>query len=119
MRRLTAAITMMSYLAACSSWQVTQAAPERAMDLRITQADGTRMLLYDSRLIGDSVVGFAGSHSGSPSERPRIALPNVELQQIESKKLNAGKTILAVIGLGAVIGFIVAANNFRTTDPNH
>jgi hypothetical protein len=119
MRRLVAAITMMSYLAACTSWQVTQAVPERAMHLRITQVDGTRMLLYDSRQIGDSVVGFAQSDSGSPSERLRVALPYADLRKIERKQPNAGKTILAVVGLGAVIGLIVVATTVSTTDPNH
>ena len=119
MKRFIAAIIMTSYLAACTAWRVQDAVPQKAAELRITLADGKRLLLRDPRVMGDSLVGFAVQGQVSPSERVRVAFLTTELQLVEGKQLDASKTALAVIGLGAVIGLVVALSNIQTTDPNH
>ncbi len=48
-----------------------------------------------------------------------VAFLTTELQLVEGKQLDASKTALAVIGLGAVVGLVVALSNIQTTDPNH
>ena len=118
-KRPIAAIIMTSCLAACTSWRVQEAAPQKAAELRITLADGRRLSLRDALVKGDSLVGFAVQGQGSPSERVRVAFRTADLRQLEGRKLDGGKTGLAVIGLGAVIGLVVALRNIQTTDPNH
>src|SRR2546425_2716854 len=119
MRRPIAAIIMTSYFAACASWRVQEAAPQKAAELRITLADGKRLLLRDPQVRGDSLVGFAVQGQGSPSERVRVAFLAADLQRIEARKLDAGKSALALIGLGVLIGLVVAVSNIQTTDPYH
>ena len=119
MKRFIAAIIVTSYLAACTAWRVGEAAPQKAAELRITLADGKRLPLRDPRVIGDSLVGFTVQGQVSPSERVRVAFLTTELQLVEGKQLDASKTALAVIGLGAVVGLVVALSNIQTTDPNH
>ena len=117
MKRFLTVLTMLSYLAACTSWQVRPTAPQEAANLRITLADGTRMLLHDSQPIGDSIVGYTTEGSDGPGLH-RVAVPMAELQQIEQKRSDTGKTLL-VVGLAAIVGLIVAAGSLQTTDPNH
>ena len=119
MKRFIAMIIMTSYLAACTAWRVQEVVPEKAAQLRITMADGGRLLLRDPRVMGDSLVGFVVQGPVSPSERVRVAFLAADLQRIEGRKVDASKTTLAVIGLGVVIGLVVALGNIQTTDPNH
>lgn len=120
MKRLIVAIIMTSYLAACTAWRVQEAAPQKAAALRITLADGRRLLLRDPQVIGDSLVGFALQGQVSrPSGRVRVAFLAADLQRIEGRKLDGSRTALALISLGAVIGLVVAVGNIQTTDPNH
>ena len=114
-----AAIIMASYWAGCTSWRVKEAAPQRAAELRITLADGRRLLLHDPQVQGDSLVGFTVQEQGSASERVRVAFLTADLHRIEGRKLDGTKTGLAVIGLGAVVALVLALRNFQTTDPNH
>ena len=119
MRCLVTALITTSYLTACTGWRVQEAVPQHAAELRITLADGHRLSLRKPQVIGDSLVGFATQEHGSPSERVRVAFLAADVQRVEGRKLDAGKTALALIGLGAVIGLVVAAKNVQTTDPNH
>ena len=119
MKRLIATIMMTSYLAACTTWRVQEAAPQKASALRLTLADGRRLVLRDAHVVGDSLVGFAAQERDRPSERVRVAFLAADVQRMEGSKLDASKTALAVIGLGVVIGLVVAVGNIQTTDPNH
>ena len=56
---------------------------------------------------------------GSASERVRVAFLIADLPRIEGRKLDGSKTGLAVIGLGAVVGLVLALRNIQTTEPNH
>ena len=121
MKRLVAAILMTSYLGACVSWQVEEATPEKAAELRVTLADGRQLVLQDARVIGDSLVGFAprstispypgGVPAGSSGERVRLAFLWRDVKPVEEKKLNTGKTVVAIVGVGALVLLIVAIRN--------
>lgn len=117
--RLIAAIIMLHYVAACTAWRVQEAAPQDASELRVTLADGRRLLLRDAQMMGDSLVGFAVQRPVNPSARVRLAFPTADLQRIEVSRLDAGKTSLAVITLGAMVALVIALGNIQTTDPNH
>ena len=77
------------------------------------------MQLRDAQVVGDSLVGFAVQQTGSPSERVRVAVLAADVQRIEGRQVDASRIALAVIGLGVVIGLVVALSNIQTTDPNH
>jgi hypothetical protein len=118
-KRLIAAVVMTSYLAACSAWRAQEAAPKQAVLARITLADGRRLLLRDPQVIGDSLVGFVAQGPGNPYGRVRVAFLATDVRRIEGRKVDAGKTALALIALGAAIALGVALSNIQTTDPNH
>src|SRR2546428_266666 len=119
MRRPIAAIIMTSYFAACASWRVPEGAPHKAPQLSITLADRKTVLLRAPPARGGGLVGFAVQGQGSPAERVRVAFLAADLQRIEARKLDAGKSALALIGLGVLIGLVVAVSNIQTTDPYH
>jgi hypothetical protein len=117
-KRLIAAFMMTSQLAACSTWRIQESAPERASELRVTLTDGRRLVLRDAELAGDSLVGFARQGEGSLATRTRVAFPASDVRQMERNSLSTGRTALALIGVGVVIGLVLAARNLQTTDPN-
>lgn len=120
MKQLVAVIVMTSHLAACAAWRITETAPQQASELRITLADGKRVVLRDPVFVGDSVVGFAvrGQGERSPT-RVRVSFLASDVRRIERSGVSAGRTALALIGLGAAIALVVAVKNIQTTDPNH
>ncbi len=77
------------------------------------------MKRFIAAIIMTSYLAACTAWGVSPSERVRVAFLATELQLVEGKQLDASKTALAVIGLGAVIGLVVALSNIQTTDPNH
>ena len=110
---------MSSYLVACTSWRIQQVAPSNAAQLRITIADGRRLVVRDPQVIGDSLIGFTAPQSLSPVPPTRIAVRIGDVQRLERRTVDPAKTSLAVLGLGALIGLVVALSNLQTTDPYH
>lgn len=91
--------------AACTSWRGTAApriAPEsfEARVIRVTRTDGTVTRLYQPRVIGDSVTGWARDpRRDTGGESISIALSDV--RRVDRRKADALKTAGVAVGAGA------------------
>jgi hypothetical protein len=85
--------------AACSTMksrtlqQIPELAPER---IWVTQSDHSVILLYEPRVVRDTLVGYVG--------RQRTKLPTAEIQQLRVREPAPGRTMLLATGL--VAGFV-------------
>ncbi len=94
-------ITLVSFMSACHKWSTVQPgqpfAEEGAEELRITRTDGQRVVLKESVVVGDSVVGLVNGDSAS------FALSDMDKIQVRKGDW-VGTTLLV---LGVVVGATV------------
>jgi hypothetical protein len=114
--RATAGLLVGCYLPACTGWHTQSAAPEQVMttkhpaQVRITRQDGSRVVLLQPVIEGDSVTGRdAGASGGPDSLKPRIAVALAEVRTVELQQTDAAKTVLLVGAAGLLIVVIIAA----------
>jgi len=109
LRRPIAAVLLLCYLAACTSWHVEKEvnplqliSTKHPRVVRLTRADGSRMVLDQPRIAGDSL---AGVHNAVLSS---VAVSDVT--QVATPRFSAGKTIGLFLGLSVVaVGTAVIA----------
>ncbi len=102
--RATTLVLMALCGAACHSWHTERVTPEAVLathqpaKLRVTCTDGSRIVLKQPLLRGDTLVGIGQR----PREQRdmRIALSNV--QQVATRRLSLGRTV-GLVGLGVVV----------------
>ena len=103
LRRPIACTLLLCYLAACTSWHVTQGvsplqliSTEHPRTVRVTRTDGSRIFLDEPRIAaGDSLVGV---HDGVQTS---VAVSDVS--QVATQKFSPAKSIGLVLGLSAVV----------------
>ena len=103
LRRPIASTLLLCYLAACTSWHVTQGvsplqliSTEHPRTVRVTRTDGRRIFLDQPRIAaGDSLVGV---HDGVQTS---VAVSDVS--QVATQKFSPAKSIGLVLGLSAVV----------------
>lgn len=112
--RLAAAILLLAYVPACTSYQVL-ADPSTALlapaqpieEARITLRTGERFELNSPRVYGDSLKGFQNEASAKS-----VAMG--DMAKVEIRKPSTGKTVGLVLGIavaaGLVAGGIAMAN---------
>ena len=107
-RRPIAALLLLLYLPACTSWQVGRPTPEEFLEneqpdeVRVTQTDGSRVELMSPEVRADSLVGTPKGGTVHV-----VSIPLSEIQFVEVKKGAAFKTFLLVYPLLMVVGFVV------------
>ena len=90
--------------AACSTMksqtlqQIPELAPER---IWVTQSDQSVVLLYEPRVVHDTLVGYVG--------RQRTKLPSAEIQQLRVREPAHARTMLLAAGLVAAFGGVLFA----------
>jgi len=97
---------------ACQAWHTEDVAPQAVLathqpsQLRITRTDGQEFVLQHPVLRGDTLEGMwqLGGY-GTPAP-VRIALTDV--RQVSTRGFSSDRTVVLVIGLGAVVGGAVA-----------
>ena len=97
---------------ACQAWHREDVAPQAGLathqpsQLRITRTDGQQFVLQHPVLRGDTLEGMwqLGGY-GTPAS-VRIALTDV--RQVATRGFSSDRTVVLVIGLGAVVGGAVA-----------
>ena len=98
--------------AACQSWHTERLAPDAVLatrqpaQLRVTRADGSRIVIEQPALVNDTLVGSGrGHHRG---EEQRVALADV--RKVATRRFDAGETIglAAVVCAGLYGAFLVA-----------
>jgi hypothetical protein len=106
--RVIAAVLLLAYLPACSSWRVEKVSPQALIEakhpaqVRVSRPDGTKQVLHQPSIAGDTLRGSV--------QEPAIALG--EVQTVETRHGDTGKSLLLVGGIfiGAMLaGAIVCA----------
>jgi hypothetical protein len=93
---------------ACQAWHSQRAAPQavlaaRPAQLRITRADGSRIVVERPALYGDTIVGTYRAQR--PQEVVRIAVSDV--RDVATRSFSTGRTVGLVAGVFGT--FVVAA----------
>jgi hypothetical protein len=84
-------------LAACVSWQTQEGSPQQVLadeqpdSLRVTLYDGSRVVLGEPVVSGDSLTGSADGQQRS--------IPLSQVRELDIRGVSAGKTALAAVGL--------------------
>ena len=113
--RLCAVVQLAFFLPACSTWRTQPVAPQELLEtqhprsIRVTQTDGSQLILEEPEIQGDTLYGRAWEPvGGRAAERTSMALAHVE--QVSIRKTDGTKTGLLVLGgVAAAFGVYVAA----------
>ncbi|HEU5154478.1 MAG TPA: hypothetical protein VFU03_07095 [Gemmatimonadales bacterium] len=112
-RKGTASILLLIYLAGCTAWKTQPDGIEPALGqnpkiVRVTLAGGYQKEIRSPRLEGDSLVGLAPS--ANPKDPPfHVAVAVSDIKEVKVEKVDGGKTVLLVAGLGLGVVLIAAA----------
>lgn len=104
--RPMALLLLVLHLGACTSWQLTTVSPRQVVEaeqpssVRITQPDGTQVVLKDPAIRNDSIVGT--------DEAGMVKQAALDDGVLEVRRLSVGKTIGLSIGLAALTAGILA-----------
>src|SRR5689334_12223563 len=115
------AIIMMSgQLSACTGWRVEDLSPADVIaerhpgELRVQRRDGRSEVLYSPAVNGDSLVG----RRSWSSKQPDRALALADVTGVATHRISAGRTAALVVGVGAVVGVVVALGSMQGTFDN-
>ena len=135
--RFRATFLLLLYLPACTSWQVVSVTPEQLIadqhprTIRVERTDGKKLVIEHPEVTGDSIIGMVTSgarqtvttgHMPSMSEQSapvsvaRRGIPLSEVHRVATRHTDAGKSVLAGLGITAVTLVIVAAVALATWD---
>lgn len=123
-RKITsfAAFALISSLGACASWKEISIAPRQFIEearpkaIRVTKLDGSQSVIRLPELRNDSIMGdwkdLTGQRCGPrptsggpncvPDREPTTSLAMADVSAAEVKRLNIGRTALAVIGVAVL-----------------
>ena len=110
--RVIAAVLLLAYLPACSSWRVENVSPQALIEakhptqVRVSRPDGTKQVLHQPSIAGDTLRGSA--------QEPAIPLDDV--RTVETRHRNTGKSLLLVGGILIVGGIVAVAIVCSTED---
>jgi hypothetical protein len=98
---------------ACMSWKTQPVSPDRALakhpnQVRITRADGSKLVLLRPTIVADSLVGEPPGDSAKRIAQ-RVAIPLSDVQSVAVQQVSAGKTILLIAGVGVTALAVIAA----------
>jgi hypothetical protein len=102
-RRCAAMLVMILYGTACYTWHTEQAGPQAVVTtrqpeiLRVTRTDGSEVVLHQTVLQADTLVGVARDQHGSAEVH--VAL--TDIQQIATFRFSAGRTLGFLVGVAA------------------
>lgn len=112
-RRCLTALLLAAYLPGCTAYHQTAtpvaeltAPPKSVARLRVTRLDGSRLQIWEPFVARDSIVGTSTPPGKSPRRRAVVALADV--QSIAVRKVDAGMTLVGVVGTATVISLLFA-----------
>lgn len=103
--RITAAGLLVT-ITACTTWQpwmVTRDRQEFPSRVRVTLDTGERATLDRAELHGDTLAGWTTQRSTDRRPPVLLKVPLRSVQAIEKEVFSPGRTVLLVVGGGAVI----------------
>lgn len=97
-------LLLVTYLNACTSWQLQGVPPERVLQdpqyarksVRITTVDNRRLEIFRPHLRGDTLTGQAKDTA--------VAVPLPQIRDLSVRRADTERTILLVLGLAAAAG---------------
>jgi hypothetical protein len=108
----TLLVAMIPQLTACTSWRVQPVSPARVIsgarprDVRVRlRHDSSTVVIPKARIDGDSIVGYWEPATFHFTPR-RVAVPLADVEEVAVSRVDAGKTLFAVI-VGAFVGALV------------
>ena len=116
-QRAIAIVLMAGLLSACMTWRLETLSPadvirtERPTALRVERQDGDREVLYQPQVQGDSLLG---RHAEDDTMSTR-ALALMDVKQVATPHVNAGRTAGYMIGLGLLLALVAAAASINTS----
>jgi hypothetical protein len=111
-RRRTAAVLLCVHFAGCSSWHMETAAPATVLaerhpaQVRVTQLDGHRLVIYQPYLAGDELEGLARPARAGQPAGDSIRMPVAGVSGLATRRFSAGRTVLAIVG-GLVFAIVI------------
>jgi len=119
LRRAAAVLLLPCYLAACHRWVPSQepvavVASEGPRSLRVTLADGSRLVLRQAYLAADSLIGVRDAHPA----KLRQAVALADIVSFEIAELNPVTSAMAVAVGAAAAGLLVAGVALAMNPPS-
>jgi hypothetical protein len=87
-----------------------------AEDLRVELRSGGQLMVYDARVLGDSLVGQLAPPSAA--SRARIAIATSDVRRVSKKKFSLGRTVLAVTTIGLATLVIAGVSTASSSTPS-
>ena len=111
--RITLLAAFGLHAGACVGWKTQRVSPDQVLaknpnQVRVRLGNGTRIVVVRPTIIGDSLIGSAPD-SDPKRAAPRRVVPLSDIQSVEVRRVNAGRTGLLVAGVGVTALVVIAA----------
>lgn len=134
--RCAVLLLLVHLLSACTGWHTQYVAPEvlvsesQPYKIRVRRTDGSRVVLIDPAIRGDSVVGRWHRYDPLPgptgpgmptSTRVEVptGVPLADVREVQTHGVSVSRTALLVVGVGLVVLVAVAAAEASILDAAH
>lgn len=115
-RTLIAAVIVLTLdLAACTSWRVEPTVPARSPELRVTLTDGSRTVLLEVELDGDSLVGYERVAMSNRSRHSRRAFAAADVRLLEQRRFELVRTAALLVITTGVVAYVTVYFGTRGT----
>lgn len=110
-----AALLLVLYLPACTTWQIGTPTPaefvtrEHPSAVRVTRTDGRRLTMLSPVVVHDSLSGGVRQYSHGVSTVPTVTVALAEVRDVAVERTAVGKTLLVVGGSLVVITVVAWA----------
>jgi hypothetical protein len=117
-RRLIACILLPTYLAACTSWKTQEVSPQQVLadkqpdKVRVELADGSRFVVEEPVVSGDTLMGFEKGRwtSGRHVPGDEVSIPLSDIEHVAVRGTDIGLTVgVTILGLLVAAGVAVLA----------
>jgi hypothetical protein len=104
---LSVLVSLSWLLNGCTSWQTEEVAPARYIEgqhpgkIRLLLQDSTRLTLQSPTVVGDSIQGWEPGKSGTADSLRLRNVATGEVQSLEVRHPDTGKSVLLGIGVAA------------------
>ena len=109
--RFLAWVLLLAFASGCMGWRSQSGDTQTIIEakqptqIRLVRSDGSRFVLENPTIIGDSLVGMLRLGRGSGF---RAAIPLHEVGPVEIEEIHKGRTALAVLYIGSTLIALIA-----------
>jgi hypothetical protein len=116
MRRFISCVLLVSYLSACTKWEIQGVSPQLAAvteehdKLWVARTDSAVVILEHPRVTGDTLSGLVNG--------TEVSIRLVDVAQVGVKRFDGGKTLLmtAVVGMAIMGALLVSTEGLEDID---